>query len=507
MSAHDAGPADGPAMEQVCIDGCEILLVRAGGTVQALGAICPHAGAPLAEGVLRDGRVICPWHKAAFDIYTGVCTAPPAVDDLPRYAARVDRGRILVELPADARPEPSRPPDPRCFVLVGAGAAGAAAAQALRANGFAGRVVMIGQEDRLPYDRTLLSKYALSGQEGGEKSPLQSTEFWERHAIERRIATVTALDPDRRLLSFADGATLAYDAVLLAPGGVPRAPDLAYGTLPGLFLLRSAADCEAIVAALPRCRRAVVLGAGFIGMEAAAALCERGLDVTVVAPQAAPFERALGPEVGNALAGLHRARGVRFLLGRSAMSLVGETHVEAVRLDDGSTVAADLVIAGLGVTPATGFVPATLREADGGLRVDAGLALREGIYAAGDVAWFPLHGVGPHARVEHWRVALQHGRIAAKAMLGQPARFTATPYFWTIHFGKALDYAGHAERWDEVVIDGDTAAPAFLAYYLAGGIVRAVAGFDRNREIAKAIALFDERQNWTLDSMRAGVTG
>ena len=269
---------------------------------------------------------------------------------------------------------------------------------------------------------------------------------------------------------------MAYDAALLAPGGIARRPQIGNADLPGLFTLRSAADTAAILEQARHAQSCVVLGAGFIGMEAAAALAERGLHVTVVAPQSVPFESQLGAEVGNALAGLHRARGIAFRLNRQAVALIGEDRVTGVILDDGEIIDTGLVIAGLGIAPNTAMLPPQFRADDGSVAVDSTLRLTDTLYAAGDIAGVPLYGCGPPIRVEHWRVAQQHGRAAALNMLGEPARYSAVPYFWTIHFRKRLDYVGYAKNWDHVIIDGGTEPPDFLAYYVAGGMVRAVAG-------------------------------
>ncbi len=383
--------------------------------------------------MLRDGIITCPWHKAAFRVATGERTEPPALDDLPRFPVREDNGQIVVTpIPEPERVDPAPPAegaDSRVMVLIGAGAAGESAAQTLREQGFAGRVVMIGREDRLPYDRTIQSKYVLSGQQGGEKSPLQDAAFYTRHRIERLARKVARVDPAARTLTFADGTTLAYDAALLATGGIPRTLDLPGADLPGVFLLRTAADAEAIVAAAEHARRAVVIGAAFIGMEAAASLRERGLEVTVVAQQAAPFERQLGPQIGNAFRRLHERKGVAFRLGQEARAIEGEGRVQRVVLNDGTILPADLIIAGLGIAPATDILHGIPRRRDGGIAVDATLRAAPNLYAAGDIAAFPHRGDGEAIRVEHWRVAQQHGRIAALNMLGGGVRYEAVPYF------------------------------------------------------------------------------
>ena len=422
---HDVGAETGlaeNAMREVEAGGRKLLLARSGGRCHAVGSTCPHAGAPLHEGVLRDGVVTCPWHKAAFELATGRRVEPPAVDDLPSYPVRIADGRLVVSMPdAPDRIDPVPPTaegDTRCMAIIGAGAAGAVAAQTLREEGFGGRVVLIGREDRLPYDRTILSKYTLSGQEGGEKTPLQDGAFYDRHGIERRFGEVVSVNPATRTLIFADGGQLGFDAALLATGGRPRPLEIPGHDLDGVHLLRTAGDAEAIVRTAAKAKRAVVIGAGFIGLEAAGSLRERGLDVAVVAPQAAPLEKQLGADIGAVFRRLHERKGVVFHLGQEVAALEGRGRVERVRLKDGTVLPADMVVAGLGILPETGLVQGLSRRKDGGVETDPRLQAADGLYAAGDIAAFPLYGRAERIRVEHWRVAQQHGRIAALNMLG-----------------------------------------------------------------------------------------
>ena len=495
-------------MQAAEADGTPILLTRLRGTVHAVGGTCPHAGGPLAEGALCGDAVICPWQKAAFAVETGALLEPPALDPLPRYAAREEGGRIHVTLPALTPPEPAEEDatDARIFVVVGAGAAGACAAQELRVQGFRGRIVMLDRENRVPYDRTLLSKYALSGEQGGEKSPLQTQSWWQAHDIERVTAEVVSIEPETRRFTCADGGLWLYDAALVATGGTPRRPDLPGSTLPGVFTLRSRADADALLAAAERGRRAVVSGTGFIAIEVAAALRERGLEVTVIGPEAEPFARVLGPEIGAVFRRLHESKGVRFRLSRTVASFDGAGGLASVSLDDGERIKTDLAVIGAGITPDTALLGEAGRRDDrGGVEVDAQLRIADGLYAAGDIAAFPLRGDGPRIRVEHWRVAQQQGRLAARNMLGSAETYAAVPVFWTIQYRKRLDYAGHAERWDEVVIDGSLQEPKFLAFYVTGGTVAAVAGFDRDRAMARVIGLMQTRRDWTAGDLRGAI--
>ena len=498
--ASVADLADGGKL-QADVDGTPVLLVRTGSRIHAVGALCPHAGAPLAEGLLHGDRLVCPWHKATFCLRTGAVLEPPALDPLPLFEVESRDGRILVT--ATSPTTPGTPPgtDPRLFVVVGGGAAGATAAQTLREVGFAGRLVLLDAEGRVPYDRTVLSKYALSGRKGAEKSPLQSQAFYKSHGIERRQGRVTILDPVRRRIACADGSVLDYDSALLATGCRPIRPDLPGSTLGNVFVLRSKADAEAILAQAERSEAAVILGASFIGMEVAASLKERGLDVTVVARDTAPFDKVLGPRIGTAFRTLHERHGVRFRLGSIVEALDGDDRVRSITLAGGETLAADLVVIGFGGKPATDFLQGIALGRDGGIPVDASLKVTDGLFAAGDIASFPVYGTGETIRVEHWRVAEQHGRVAALGMVGQQARYVAPPMFWTIQYLKRLDYIGHAATWDEIVVHGDLETPAFLAYYVKDGIVAAAAGLDRDIDTAALTELFRLHRGWTAQAL------
>ena len=320
-----------------------------------------------------------PGTRRPFTCAPARCLTRLAVDPLPRFDVRVAEGRVFVRVPAREPEIRNVAADPRCFVIVGAGAAGAVAAQTLREAGFGGRVVMLDRENRVPYDRTILSKYALSGEKGAEKSPLQTQSFYREHGIERCTATVERIEIGARRLICADGAELSYDAALIATGGAPRRPELPGIGLGNVFLLRSRADAEAILAQAERSERAVVLGTSFIGMEVAAALCERGLDVTVVGKDDVPFSRPLGARIGAAFAVLHERRGVKFRLSCEIAALEGGPDVRCVALGNGERLAADLVVVGFGVAPATSGISGLPLDDDGGIRVDAHLHVANGL--------------------------------------------------------------------------------------------------------------------------------
>ena len=504
MPTHDVAALTDLAESQpypVEVEGAKILLTRHGNAIHAVGAICPHAGAPLEQGVRNGDRMVCPWHKATFCLRTGALLEPPAVDNLPCYDVRTERGRVLVTTPPKQPNEVKPDPDKRLFVILGGGAAGAVAAQTLRQTAFGGRIVMLDRENRVPYDRTLLSKYHLSGQPGAEKSPLQTQAFYRQHRIARRTAEVTRLDADQKTIECADGTTLSYDAALIATGAAPGKPDLPGAERGNIFLLRSRADADAILMQAERSERAVVLGASFIGMEVAASLRERGLDVTVVCRENAPFEKQLGARIGSAFVGLHEKQGVTFRFGQATSGFEGNASVEAVRLSDGECLPADLVVIGFGVRPVTGYLRGVALDQDGGLTVDETTKAADGLYAAGDIARFPYQD--QPIRVEHWRVAQQHGRVAALNMMGRTTVYSAVPVFWTIQYMKRLDYIGHATDWDDIVVHGDLSRPEFLGYYVKNGRVIAAVGLDRDDDTAALVELFQMRRDWTPEALGA----
>ena len=479
-------------MRQVSAGGTDILLARVGGRFHAVGAHCPHYGAPLAEGALAGDRVVCPWHHACFNVTTGGLEEPPALDSLPCYEVRVDGGSVIVSLPDEVadRRMPSMTKrdtsaDDRLFVILGGGAAGYMAAQTLREDGFQGRVILITSEDRAAYDRPNLSKDYLQGHTGPEWMPLRADDYYAEHDVEVwRGKEVVRVDAAAKSITFKGGETLCYDSLLVATGGTPRRLDIPGSHLKNIFVLRSFADADAIIEAARRASRAVVVGASFIGMETAASLRACGLAVTVVAPDEVPFEKTLGPEIGRLFRRVHESRGVRFKLGATAARFEGAAAVRAVVLDSGESVEADLVVIGVGVSPATAFLEGVTLHRDGGVVVDRHLCAADGLYAAGDIAYFPSPLTKNRQRIEHWRTAQQQGRVAAHNMAGRIVEFDGVPFFWTRQFDAGLLYVGHVAAWDEIIYEGEVSAQDFLAFYVAGGRVLAVAGMNRDRELA-----------------------
>jgi len=497
-------------MKQVDAGGTSILLARVNGKYYAVGAICPHYGGPLAEGALCGERIICPWHHASFDVKTGDLLEPPSFDALPRYEVKVEGARVNVAVPDEAedRRTPTMAPrdarqDERAFVILGGGAAGYMAAQTLREEGFRGRVLMVTREDRLPYDRPNLSKDYLQGHAEPEWMPLRPDEFFNEHGIEvLRGREATQVDAKAKTIYFKGGDRLAYDALLVATGGEPRALQVAGSDLKNVLTLRSFADSDAIIAAAEQSKRAVVIGASFIGMEAASSLKTRGLEVTVVSPGQAPFEKTLGGAIGALFQKIHEDNGVRFRLGAKVARITGNRKVEAVVIESGEKIDADLVVVGVGVKPATDFLKGVELSNDGGVVVDEHLQAADGLYAAGDIALFHSSLTGVRQRIEHWRTALQQGRIAARNMAGSAVSYTAVPFFWTRQFDVALLYVGHSTSWDEIIFQGDVSAQNFLAFYVKGNRIRAVAGMNRDRDLAAVEGLMRDDRMPTPDQLR-----
>ncbi|WP_040049034.1 FAD-dependent oxidoreductase [Caballeronia concitans] len=485
---------DARAMKRVEIGDTPILLIRSGDRVLAYEANCPHAGAPLEEGALCSGRLICPWHKGTFDIESGALVEPPPLMPLKRYPVRVDGDDILASaVPMEERAE-SKPGDERTFAVIGLGAAGAAACSALRQGGFAGRIVVIDREPRTPYDRTALSKFVPSGEMSPDDVPaLLPDDFFASESIDVIQAEVQTLDAQAKRIDIGSAPSIHYDAALVATGGVPKRPSLQGGDAKDVAehirLLRGRDDARRLVESAVERSHALVLGASFIGLEVAAALRNRDVAVTVVSPGNVPFEKQFGPDIARLVQGLHESHGVTFRMGRHAVAVArneagGERRLR-VTLDDGAIVECDFIVAGLGIRLATDFIVGVDRNDDGSLNVDASMRVADGLFAAGDIARFDLPiEPGGRIRVEHWRLAQQHARIAAHAMLGSSPKEPFVPFFWTYHFGKNFEYLGHARSWDETVMTGSPEKFEFVALFGEKGKLVAAVGCERSTQMS-----------------------
>jgi NADPH-dependent 2,4-dienoyl-CoA reductase/sulfur reductase-like enzyme/nitrite reductase/ring-hydroxylating ferredoxin subunit len=460
-----------------------VLLSRIDGALHAVSATCTHYGGPLAQGLVVGRTVRCPWHHACFDLATGKALRAPAFNRLDRWTVETADGKAYVRGKApEPAPEPrtARKPDgPRKVVIVGGGAAGFAAAERLRTLGYDGRLTMFSADRDAPYDRPNLSKDYLAGTAPEEWIPLKDEAFYRDNGIELRSgAEIVSLAPQERLAVTADGTAHAFDALLLATGAEPVRLSGPGFDAANVFTLRSPADSRAIIAAATRAKRAVVVGASFIGLEVAASLRGRGLEVHVVAPEAVPMQKVLGRELGAFVRALHEANGVVFHLGRGVAGFDGER----LTLDDGAQVAADFVVLGVGVRPRTRLAAEAGLTVDGGVVVDGRFETSApGVFAAGDIAAYADPRFG-RTRVEHWVAAERQGQVAAAAMLGIDGPPAEAPFFWSQHYEVTIRYDGHAPGWDAVEIEGSIEGRDCLVRYRKDGRALAVATIGRDRE-------------------------
>ena len=467
-----------------------VLLARVGDDYFAIGATCTHYGGPLAEGVIDGDTVRCPWHHACFSLRSGEALRSPALSPVSCWLTERRGSKIVVSGKVDRDPlAPTFPVerhegiDPRVIVIVGGGAAGSAAAEMLRRCGYDGRVTVIDSDPDAPYDRPNLSKDYLAGNAPEEWIPLRPTGFYAEHGIEVVRARVTRIDTTAKRIDLEEGQPVLYDRLLLATGAEPVHLDMPGADLPSVHYLRTLADSRSIIDAAKTAKRAVVIGSSFIGLEVAASLRARQLDVHVVAPEDIPLGRVLGDYLGKFIRSLHEEKGVVFHLGRTSKRI----EKGAVILDDDTRLDADLVVLGVGVRP-------RLQLAEGaGLAIDRGLTVNEfletsapGVYAAGDIARWPDPHTGEKIRVEHWVVAQRQGQVAARNILGARERFDQVPFFWSAHYDISINYVGHAEKPDHVAVDGDAAKHDVAVRLEKGGDLLALATLFRDDESLRA---------------------
>jgi apoptosis-inducing factor 3 len=466
-----------------------VLLSRRGDDFYAVGATCTHYSGPLAEGLVVGDTVRCPWHHACFSLKTGEALHAPAFTPLPCW--KVDRrgDRVFVQdklepvLPHRAAGI-ARAELPARIVIVGGGAAGFAAAEKLRRERYQGELVMVSGEEAPPVDRPNLSKDYLAGKAPEDWIPLRPESFYSENGIELRLGVqATGIDVRAREVVLDGGTRVAYDRLLLATGAEPVRLSIPGAELAHVRTLRSLADSRAIIERAAAARKTVVLGASFIGLEVAAALRERNIEVHVVAPDRRPMERVLGPQMGDFVRSLHEQHGVVFHLGETPTSI----DEKQVALSGGGKLDADLVVVGIGVRPRTALAESAGLALDRGVLVDEYLETSvQGIFAAGDIARWPDPHTGAKIRVEHWVVAERQGQAAALNMLGSRQKFSAVPFFWSQHYDVPINYVGHAESWDTLTVDGDIAARDCLLRYVRSGRTLAVASIYRDVESLQA---------------------
>ena len=466
-----------------------VVLVRDAGQVHALGATCTHYSGPLAEGRVFDGAIHCPWHHACFDLKTGRASGP-ALAPIPCFDVKLEGGKIRVGAKRTVKAPAAK--GPSSVVIVGGGAAGVACAEALREDGYSGPITIVAGEGSDPVDRPNLSKDYLAGTAPEEWVFLRSGDALAERKITFIRDRATAIG--NMALELSNGDTLPFGALLLATGAEPIRLPLDGASLPHVHTLRTLADSKAIAAASSANTNAVIIGASFIGLEAAASLRARGASVTVVGPESVPLARVLGDEVGQFVQRVHEGKGVAFRLGRKPVKITADKVV----LDDGSELPATVVVMGVGVKPRTELAEAAGLKIDRGVVADEHLQAAPNIWVAGDIARYPYGG--ELVRIEHWQVAVRHGQAVAHAMLGN-ATAPSVPFFWSQHHDVTLGYVGHAEKFDKPTIVGSLDARDAHVIYRTAGKVTAVVTIGRDQlslDVEAAMARGDQAK---LDSL------
>src|SRR2546421_882844 len=495
--AEASGELEGPDFEKGCkIDqvadgemllghafGEAVLVARQGRELFAIGATCTHYGGPLAKGLMVDCTVHCPWHHARFDLRTGEAIAAPALNNVACYKIEKRGERFFVTGKIDKKAERRPKSSPASVVIIGAGAAGGAAAEMLRREGYDGSITLIGADESLPYDRPNLSKDYLAGNAPEEWIPLRPPEFYREQKIDALTnTTVTSIDPKAKQATLSDGRSLGYGALLLATGAQPVHLAIPGADLPHVCYLRTLTDSRRIIEKAKNARSAVVIGSSFIGLEVAWSLRERKLEVHVVGKHSLPLEKILGRDLGNLVRQTHEAHGVKFHLGRRPAA-IQDRHVQ---LDDGTKLDCDLVVVGIGVRPNTKLAKQAGIATDNGVLVDEFLKTNvPGIFAAGDIARWPDPRAG-RIRVEHWVVAQRQGQTAARNILGADEAFNLPPFFWSNHFDLHIHYVGHGGGDDRSTVSGNVKAKDASVIFRAGENVTAVASIGRDVENLKA---------------------
>jgi NADPH-dependent 2,4-dienoyl-CoA reductase/sulfur reductase-like enzyme/nitrite reductase/ring-hydroxylating ferredoxin subunit len=482
----------------------KVLLVSSEGRIYACGNECSHYHGPLSDGLIAGHVVTCPWHNARFDIRDGQLVSPPGLNGISSYETKVEGGNVWIRQSGKGTIPMPEGEDGRTMLILGAGAAGNSAAETLRREGFAGRIVMVTGEAHGPYDRTMLSKDLLSGEAPAKWLPLRGQKFYERLNIEVMTdKPVASVDPAERTVTFADGSTMSADRILIATGGRPRTLPVPGADRAGCHTLRSRADAETILAELETASTAVIVGASFIALEVACSLRAREKEVHIVAPEEIPLAGVFGKEIGGRIKRTHEENGVHFHLGQTVKEFAGAERVSEVVLADGSRLGTDLVIVGVGIEPAVDFLEGSGLARDGAVPVNARMeTTAEGIFAAGDIAVFPDALSGEPRRIEHWVEAGRQGMHAARSMLGSKDPYRNVPFFWSKQYGSSLRYIGHAPNFDEVVFRGSVTGKSFLAGFYVAGKLAAAATIGKNRELIRLGQLMEAGKSVSPDQLK-----
>jgi len=484
-------------------EGEAVVLVRQGDHVFAIAGTCTHYGGPLAEGIVVDSTIRCPWHHARFNIHNGEAEGAPALNPLACFDVQRQGRMVAITRKKEVDFRVACPQNPSSVVIIGAGAAGAACADMLRTKGYAGPVALVTDEQPSPVDRPNLSKDFLAGSAPEEWIHLRTPDHYQSIHVD-----LVAGSPAIRIrsgdhkVSLLDGRTLDYGALLLATGAEPRSLSINGSDLPHVLRLRTLADSNAIIAKAQQARNCVVIGSNFIGLEVAASLRSRGREVTVISQDSVPLVNILGLELGRFVQRLHENHGVRFILDTKPLKILDNK----VEIGQGRSVDADLVVLGVGVSPRTSLAEEAGIQVDNGVVVDEMLRTSAAdVYAAGDIARYPEPISGEQTRIEHWVVAERQGQSVARSMLGIGGPFRQTPFFWSQHYDVQISYVGHASKWDSCQIEGDLDKSDACAIYRRSSRIIAVATIGRDRLSLTVEAAMEAGKPAELDALLRGV--
>jgi len=481
------------------VDGEPVILVRQGKNLFAIGATCTHYSGPLAEGLVVGDTIRCPWHHARFSLRTGEAEGAPALNPVACFLVQQENGKVTVDRKRDVTFQVACPRNPDRVVIIGAGAAGASCADMLRTKGYRGSITLVGDEEPGPVDRPNLSKDFLAGKAPEDWIPLRTRDYYE--SIQVELVTTDAavrIDPVAHTATLRGGRQLPYGALLLATGAEPQSISIQGAGLPHVHRLRTLADSRAIIANAQRAKRCIVIGSSFIGLEVAASLRDRGLEVAVVGKESLPLEKVLGREFGQFIKDLHEQHDVRFFLDSAPQAI----KADCVELNNGRTIKAEMVVLGVGVLPRTALAEEAGLTVHNGIVVDDHLRTSvPDIYAAGDIARYPDPISGESARIEHWVLAERQGQAVARAMLGIGNSFRDVPFFWSQHYDVQISYAGHASSWNDCEIRGDFPGRNLCAIYRRNNRVVALATIGRDRMSLAAEAAWEQGDAEAVESM------
>ncbi|XP_017288887.1 apoptosis inducing factor mitochondria associated 4 [Kryptolebias marmoratus] len=499
-------------MKEVTVEDQKVLLVRTQGQYSAVGSRCSHYSAPLIKGALVGDRVRCPFHGACFNVKTGDIEEYPGLDCLPSYKVKVENGSVYVTVNKKSLNVTKRvkemctvqPDAKHTILLIGGGPASLVCAETLRQNCYQGRVVIVTKDSLPPFDKPKLSK-AMNVE--SSSILLRSCDFYQQYAIEIWTGKeVTSVSPANKVVTMSDGTSEHYDQLLISSGCRARPLSCPGSELRGVHLLQRYEDAKEIHASSLG-KKAVVVGASFIGMEVASYLSDKAASVALVGSTSYPFEKSLGPEIGKMTMEMLEERKVKFFMKDRVTEIKGENgKVKQVVLNSGAVLDADVVIAGIGVIPNSDFLAGSDVAVDSRKAVIVDKHMRTSvadIFSAGDVTSFPLSiQGGQRVNVAHWQMSHAHGRVAALNMLKKPTPIKSVPFFWSALAGKSIRYAGYGEGYTEILFKGEVKERKFLAFYIKEQEVVAAASLAFDPAVARLAELMASGEAITKERAR-----